>query len=411
MRFKQGSVHLARLFILLLLGSLACNAPSLGNQSVTEPTPAAQVAAPTDTPSISTQSDETTAGDETTQPAGDEQTTETETADQVPDESETVEQLPDEPDVAVGLSRARPIPLGETASTDDWDVQVLQTLRGDAAYQRLLEDDGDTPPAPAGMEYVVAQIRVRCKIMDEYSHSVGLSEALVTGSSLLGHTDRFFDVPGPELAYTDVYAAEELVGWVDATVPVDESNLIFVWRPSPYSGAEQHRYLELEPGASVAVPADLDSLPANDLGVDSANPAPLGQTAVSKDWELTVLQVLRGEEALAIMQQISEQNKGADEGMELIMARVRLRYIGQEDGLQTIGGGHLDAGSSRGERFDAPRTYVWQPYDPPYMMIGFFRGGQHEGWTSMQAPAGESDVRLVFAPGGAENVRYMALEP
>ena len=62
---------------------------------------------------------------------------------------------------AIGTGRSNPVPLGEVGQAGDWEIQVLEVVRGDDAYNRLIEANQFNDPAPQGMEYAVVNVRVK----------------------------------------------------------------------------------------------------------------------------------------------------------------------------------------------------------------------------------------------------------
>ena len=392
---------------ILILVSLSCNLPGMGGGSMEEPTSeveSAQTIVQPPEPLV-----EEAVIEEPAEPAQAEEQPVNEPAAELENDSA-------ETDVAeTGLSLANPHPFGHMVTSPNWDFEVLEVLRGEPAFQRILQDDPDAQQAPPGMEFVIAKVRLRNKFMDEFSHSVGINEVFVVGDGRLTRTDLLWDVPGPELIYTDSYAAEELELWLDALVPQDEGNLILFWDPSSIEEGSRH-FLALEEGASLPLPGELAGIAPSDQGIDPTDPVPFGTTAVTDDWQITVLEVLRGDEALNLLLQANDQNQGADEGMDLIMVKVRLSHSGDEDEVQWISNSQLVAAHDGERIYEGPRYYLWHAYDPPWMQIGFLPGGQHEGWMALQAPAGEAGAMLRFQPkdwlGPADEsgVRYLSLE-
>lgn len=225
---------------------------------------------------------------------------------------------------ATGLSAADPVPFGETARLPNWEVQVLQVLQGDPAYQRILADAPETRPAAEGMEYVVVLLRVRCRYWDEYAHFVDPDEVAVIGDRRLAQHDQFWDVPAPELVFEDIFPGEELHATLDTIIYSDETNLLLFWNASSHDGGDTARFLALEEGASLRPATDAGAPIENDMGREPDAPAPLGETARTPEWDIRVQEVLQGEDALAFVQEILPSNKGADEAMESYAVRVHL---------------------------------------------------------------------------------------
>ncbi|MBN1641204.1 MAG: zinc-ribbon domain-containing protein [Anaerolineae bacterium] len=318
----------------------------------------------------------------------------------------------------LGLSRAAPLPRTARVEFLTWELQVLDVLRGEAAWQRIVQDSPDAAPAPDGQEYLVLRLRARCKAVDTYSHSFGLYELYVTGDSRLVYTDRLMDVPAPELVFMDFYTAQQLEGWMDVLVGQDEHNLMLVLSRVLWGedrGAHV-RYVALEEGASLTVPGELAAIPPNDLGTAAAQPAPLGETVVSEDWEIAALQVLRGAEAWAFVQQLSDRNAPPEEGMEYALVEVRVRYIGAEDGARVVSLSSFVALAGDGTTYEAARVRSADAAST-WMPAGLFPGAARQGWVPLQVPVEDEGTVLRFVPpdvlGGDDqaNTRYLDLGP
>ena len=401
-RFPARS--LVSLILLFVLISLACNAPfgsSVPEAEPEEPAPAQEAA-----PAVGEDAVPADA-----QPAEAEPPQADPPAEPAPEQAEAVveEAAVEQPAADVGFSFENPYPVGTIIETPYWDVQVLAFMRGEPAYQRILQDRPDLEAAPPGMEYVVLHMVVRNKFTDEYSKSLDLSDVFVAGDQRLKRKDGLTDVPSPEIVYTDTYSAEELDAWQDALVEIGDSNLVLVWQPNDGTD-EPARYLALEEGAAPGAPPELAAIAPNDMGLDPADPAPFGQTVVTEEWEVTVLDVLRDEPAADLFWQLFEGNE-VDEGMDPTLVNVRVRYLGEGADYTNMSVSNFAAAQDAERVYEGPRYKIWNPYDPPWMQIDYLPGGEHEGWMILQSPAGESGVMLRFKPDPFDPVRYMALEP
>ena len=110
----------------------------------------------------------------------------------------------------------------------------------------------------------------------------------MTGSDYKGYGDTMDSWPQPEFLFEDMFTAETVEGWIDAVIPTDEQNLMVVVDDES-NGNRTTRFLALEAGASISLPADLSSLKPNGLGVDVTNPVPPGQAAISSTWEISTV--------------------------------------------------------------------------------------------------------------------------
>jgi hypothetical protein len=194
-----------------------------------------------------------------------------------------------------GTTRKDPIPLGTLAAVPGWYVQVLEFLRGEAALTILNTADWQVDPLPAGQEYAVAKVFVRCTSMDSNYHSLGISNIFITGSHNTTYGDTMDSWPQPEFLFEDMYTAEAVEGWIDVIIPTDEQNFMLVVDVPDADGNSFLRFFELETGASIPIPKEFANNKPNDLGVEVNKPAPIGQTVISPNWEVTLLSSLHGQ--------------------------------------------------------------------------------------------------------------------
>jgi hypothetical protein len=172
---------------------------------------------------------------------------------------------------------------------------------------------------------------------------------------------------------------------------------------------DRFRYVALDEGASLGVPPELKDIKATDLGTDRSNPAPMGETVTSEDWQVTILEVMRGEEALAKIMEANEFNEAPAEGMEYFLARVHIRYISTIDDSMYIDSTDFQATGDKNVLYEIP--FVVEP--EPILDIALFPGGEFAGWVVMQASQGETGLIAVFNPlldFSGENKRYLSLE-
>lgn len=165
----------------------------------------------------------------------------------------------------------------------------------------------------------------------------------------------------------------------------------------------------MDEGASITVAPELGDIEPTDLGTDRASPAPFGETVTTEDWQVTVLEVVRGDEAWQMVQEANQFNDPPDEGMEYVAARVNVRYISTTDKAETIGGSSFKTVGSANTLYDLPLVV-----DPePALDVALFPGGEYEGWVVLQAAQGETGLTLVFEPlfdFSGKNRRFLSLE-
>lgn len=313
----------------------------------------------------------------------------------------------------LGMSRSNPYPRSEIVSVPNWEVQVLEVIRGEQAWSLIQAANPFNQPAPEGMEYLLVKLRAKLTSTDNQEQRLQTGIYRVTGDRLIEYFPGGAVPPSPTfdpILEGRSFNGSEAEGWLAYQIGQNEGNLIFVIG-EPYGyGHKNKKFIQLEDGAAIRVPADLQSIQPNDLGKDANNPAPISQKVISQDWEITVVEVIRGEQAFAMLKEADEFNNPPPEGMEYIAAKVRLRYIGTEDEAVSFDKyAYLATLGDKGQLYTAPTTY-----DPqPELRVTLYPGGEYEGWISMLAGVGETGVKLIFEPmsdTSGENRRFLALE-
>jgi len=327
----------------------------------------------------------------------------------------------DSPVVEPGLGRANPYPLDTEVVTPYWDFKVLEFHRGEDAWQMIQADDPNNPPPLPGKEYVLIKVWLRNKNPTPNAQNFGLNEIFVTGDSLQVHTDVLIDRPAPEVVYSDIYTAETLEGWIDVLVESTEGNLMLVFDRNEYIDSEstprEVRYMAIDEGASIEIPAELDAIATNDLGLEIENPAKIGETVIGEDWEATILESVRGDAALDIVMQMNDKNDPPEDGLEYIAFRARFRRISKTDVIE----GHASfsayapgKGQHNSDFLSEPRgVHNKNKENFPWMEYNFFPGLESEGWFVLAAPAGQVPQIARLNVGGDFQTkdRYFQLTP
>ena len=239
----------------------------------------------------------------------------------------------------------------------------------------------------------------------------------MTGDQLGAHMDEFDELPAPEFLYKDLYTAETFVGWIDAIIPTSESNLILVFDPYDADEGAGPYYFALEDGASISIPGELQDIQPDPAGQDPASPLPMGETAVTQDWQVRVLEVIRGDEALTVVKDTSPANEPLEEGMEYILVRLNLNFISTQDRPVSLSEQSFRARDQDGDEGWQTGIFLPKPWTRPWVYTRLFPGAQSEGWAVLKAPKNDGRITLVFDPDvntpeyQPENIRYLALEP
>jgi hypothetical protein len=311
----------------------------------------------------------------------------------------------------IGLSRNNPFPRTDLVSAPNWDVQIVEIKRGAEAWQDIQAANMFNEAAPEGMEYLLVKISAKSTYTDSDEHSISGCDFDVTGDRLINYTCGMAIVvePDPQLD-ARLYSGGETEGWAAYLVAQGEGNLMLVVDESFNFDSDARRYIALDDGASLGIPSDLVSIKPTDAGKDRSAPAPRSEKIITDDWELSILDVIRGDEAWKMAQEANQFNDPPQEGFEYIAVKVHVRYIGTEDKPSSMDGSFFKSTGSAGILHDAPSVV-----DPsPQLDISLYPGGEFEGWIVVQASVGETNMMLVFEPlfdFSGKNKRFISLEP
>lgn len=297
-----------------------------------------------------------------------------------------------------GLSRADPAAVGETLVTEELALTVLDQLRGDDAFPALVNANQFNDPPPDGFQYVSLLIQVQSVSSADTFNLIWESDFKSTGDSrVLYNTARVVD-PEPQLDF-QLFPGATAQGWVTLLAPTHETGLMLRFDKGGV------RFLALDEMAGVPVAAKPLAEPT-DLGVERDSPIPFGAIATNEKLEVHVLEVVRGETALAMARNANQFNDEPEQGMEYLQVRVSVRNISAGEEYILVDDGWFATIGSRSIIWDNPA--VVEP--EPRLRALLYSGGVWEGWVTLQAAVDETDVLLVLErPYGGGGRRYLAL--
>ncbi len=309
----------------------------------------------------------------------------------------------------VGFSRSNPHPAGSTVSLDYWDVSVIsQPIRGEAAWKMLQEANMFNDPPAKGQEYLLLQMRLI------HHHDTTDEETLslhVTGSENIVHFS--YDngqVPPEPVLQTSLPGPEKSQGWNAYTLTEGEGNLVLIIDDlSNYE--EPAQYLALTDESPAPIPADeLSSIQRTDVGAARQSPAGLEDITTSAEWQMQVLEVIRGEAAWKLAYETNQFNEPPPAGFEYVLVRARVRYLGLSEEPQLLTEySNFAALAGNGEAYERPSLVTPEPE----LSGMLFPGGELTGWLAFQVAADDTAPLLKFTPyakGDEEaEVRYFLL--
>lgn len=308
-----------------------------------------------------------------------------------------------------GISRSNPLPATQLVQAPNWDFQVMEVKRGDAAWQDLQAANMFNTPAPAGMEYLLVKIHAKSTYADSEEHEISGCDFDVTGDRLVKYSCGTSNVVPPEpVLDAQLFTGGETEGWEAFMVAQGETNLMLVFSEMMNFDPGAMRIVALDNGASLSVPAELAGIQPSGSGTDRNAPAPKAEKLVTDNWEISVLDVIRGADAWNMIQAANEFNEAPQTGFEYVLAKVHARYIGTEDRAEMLDGTYFQSTGSAGILHDHPAVVA----PAPELTASLYPGGEYEGWVVLQATQGETGMTLVFEPlldfGG--NKRFISLE-
>ena len=305
-----------------------------------------------------------------------------------------------------GLSRVDPAPVGSTVVTDEWSITVLEQFRGDDALAAVVAANQFNDPPPHGFEYVSVLVHAQSVSPADEFMKIEESSFRITGNARVLYGVPSTVDPAPQFGF-DLFPGGEGRGWMTFIVQSDDKGLMLRYGPGFFSDDSNARFLALDDGAGVPLTA-APLAESTGLGVDRESPVPLGELATTDRFEVRVLEVVRGEDALAMAREANQFNDDPDPGMEYVQVRMWVRNIGDGGDFASIDDGWSKTIGSENVLWDRPS--VVEP--TPDLDARLYVGGVWEGWVTLQATINETDVLLVFEPPfdfGDGNRRYLAL--
>ncbi|MBA3450649.1 MAG: DUF4352 domain-containing protein, partial [Chloroflexia bacterium] len=197
----------------------------------------------------------------------------------------------------LGLSRAEPVPFGETVLAGPVELRIREMVIGADAVAAVLAAAPTNVEPREGTTYVVVRMAVR----NAGTHELDLSndDFALTGSS--GLLYRFLGVAPPAPAL-DVSLApgESAEGWIAFGVPIAEESLLLLFNSLSLGGTWADRMLALQDGAQIA-DSSQRAAETNALGTSAAGALGIGETAVTDQWSVALLDVVSGAPAFDLV--------------------------------------------------------------------------------------------------------------
>jgi hypothetical protein len=318
----------------------------------------------------------------------------------------TTTPLPSPTPAPIGQSRERPLPLTDIISLPNWDVRVLDMIRGDEAWNLLQAANYSNDTPPDGWEYILIRYRLRSKLEGTDEETLGMH--LTGDANILYYSFNTHAVPIDPILTSYLRGGEESEGWEAYLIHENESNLMLVLDDlSDYR--EPAYFVPMQAGTTITVPtAKLNNIQPTNAGTNGAEPIPFGQMTTSENWQAQVKEQIQGQEALSLLLDVNQFNDLPPEGMEYVMVKVWVRYIGTDSEGVQVGSLDFDVIGRSQTVFERESTVLPAP-DFPGLLL--YPDGDYEGWIAYFVAQDEKGLSLIFDPdtGDGEDLRYLSL--
>ena len=166
---------------------------------------------------------------------------------------------------------------------------------------------------------------------------------------------------------------------------------------SPTTSPEAEAAQPEASSAATEAPAGPPDAPA--VGLDVHHPMPIGASPIATaGWEFTVLEVLRGEPALAMVEAASSFNgPPEDQNLEWALVRLRVKYVGDSTTPMRVAKAFFESAGSDGTIYDRPKINDVENVQPELDAL-LLPGEEAEGWVTLFAPKGDLSLILVIQP-------------
>jgi len=143
----------------------------------------------------------------------------------------------------VGTSRSNPIVSGETVNTGLWRISIINSSRGEEAWNKILEANQFNDPANLGMEYILLSVSAQYVGNKVEGESIGRFDFRSTGDFNVLYGWLAIVAPSPSLD-ADLFNSGTSVGYIGMNIGVNESNPLLVLG-SDLSSDGVVRYLQI----------------------------------------------------------------------------------------------------------------------------------------------------------------------
>ena len=295
----------------------------------------------------------------------------------------------------VGQSRADPVPLGASVLAGPVVLQVLEMLRGPEAVNAILAASPSNSEPRDGMTYVAVRLAVRNA--GDQPLWLDNDDFALTGSS--GLVRRFLGAQPPDPALDVTLGPGEVgEGWVAFGVPADEASLLLLFDSLDLGGTWADRVLALEDGA--AIPDVRDPAAAtNDAGTDPLAPIGAGETAVTAQWSVALLDVVTGVAAFDLVDYrtgaLGSGDAAGEDGSLWVALRFHVQNVAAGGEVDSFPVSAFTLVDEEGNPLPDVATLT-----PPWPDLGgdYYPGAEREGWVMFDVPLDFATATVRFLP-------------
>jgi len=154
-------------------------------------------------------------------------------------------------ELALGLSRDNPLPMGKSLVTlEGIEITVVNLIKGNQAWEIIHEANMFNDPPASGMQYIIITVKVKNTSSEEEPCLVSDWDFELVGSSnkVFHGTERSVVLPDEGSLsglWVDLYHGGQETGSLDFYVPADETNLVLIWDFAFSFTGENKRFFEV----------------------------------------------------------------------------------------------------------------------------------------------------------------------
>ena len=299
------------------------------------------------------------------------------------------------PAAASGLSRADPVPLGQTVLAGPVELRVRDVVIGPDAVAAVLSASPSNAEPREGTTYVVANVSARN--VGTRPLWISNDDFALTGSS--GLVSRFLGARPPDPALDQmVEPGERAGGWIAFGTAVEESALLLLFDSLELGGDWANRLLALQNGARV--PDRVERAAASNGDGTSADAAlGFGGLAVTDQWAVELLDVVSGAPAFDLVDYrtgaLGVGDAAGEDGSVWVALRFRIQNAQAGGELAWFPSNAFALVDGSG----TPLLDVLALTPPrPDAAGGYYPGASREGWVMFDVPADYPSATVRFLP-------------